>query len=853
MPQGTTEQWVLTPSQLTQFGARLKQEHSFPGSDYEVGCHNAAVDFKEVKQVLEGRRSIFEQRYLIFLATENTSLINWDGQGHAMRKNLLQGSDGVFGSAAERDFYLGRRHASSDAFIQEFGSLKPCMQGSDAHEPDRIGQPVNNRFCWVKADPTFDGLRQTIFEPAERIFLGDQPPQLKHGYKVIQSVCITAAPDWFSFSPIPLNSDLVTIIGGKGAGKSALSELIAFAGGSEVFRGVKLKELQDTFLAKACKRSPSNLRTIIGATVTLLWADGTPTTATVNESLDHEKNEERVKYLPQKFVERMCAAENHTELIKEVERVIFNRIPVANRLGASAFADLKNVKTKRVQIKRTTLIEQLTELNKEVFTLFMRFNTKEEKTKSLQLALIEAQSLAANKPDTTSASQADLDRFAELQALQKDLQTEEATHLLTIATVEEIEARFSSMSERVHSFNAEIESLLSKVGLRDESADLRLSMPDRLLPVLNVRKQQTDAIISTLKHRPEDGLEAVTAELTSVSEKLALSQTKRAEFEKFEKDRQAIKNQITALESEVDHIDTVLAEELRVKREQRRDKYLDFFVVLQEEKEALDGLYAPLRTALASGNETDRKLQFDSRIAFDIEDHATNGCELFDNRRRGRFKDKDLLVVELRKLLAELETASFERSFSKERITAFRERFLEGEDGQAITIKDQLKRSKTEEDFNNWFYSLEPYSVEYSITFEGRNLALLSPGQKGIVLLLVYLEIDQDDQRPLVIDQPEDNLDNLSVYSNLIQFFRKRKCSRQIILVTHNPNLVVNTDSEQIIVATYDANRNPRIAYRAGALEETMEDPPGVREQVCAILEGGSEAFRKREEKYSLV
>ena len=126
-------------------------------------------------------------------------------------------------------------------------------------------------------------------------------------------------------------------------------------------------------------------------------------------------------------------------------------------------------------------------------------------------------------------------------------------------------------------------------------------------------------------------------------------------------------------------------------------------------------------------------------------------------------------------------------------------------------------RAKTEEDFNNWFFNLSRYSVSYSITFENKDLSLLSPGQKGIVLLLLYLEIDQDDQRPLIIDQPEDNLDNLSVYSNLIEFFRKRKSKRQIILITHNPNLVVRTDSEQIVIAAYDGSGNPKISIPAPA------------------------------------
>jgi len=71
---------------------------------------------------------------------------------------------------------------------------------------------------------------------------------------------------------------------------------------------------------------------------------------------------------------------------------------------------------------------------------------------------------------------------------------------------------------------------------------------------------------------------------------------------------------------------------------------------------------------------------------------------------------------------------------------------------------------------------------------------------------------------------------------------------------THNPNLVVNTDSEQVIEADFDGSRKPRIVYTSGALENTSTNPAcwGIRERVCQVLEGGSEAFKKREEKYSL-
>lgn len=113
--------------------------------------------------------------------------------------------------------------------------------------------------------------------------------------------------------------------------------------------------------------------------------------------------------------------------------------------------------------------------------------------------------------------------------------------------------------------------------------------------------------------------------------------------------------------------------------------------------------------------------------------------------------------------------------------------------------------------------------------------------------MLIYLGIDTDDTRPLIIDQPEDNLDNTSVYDILVPYFRKAKQRRQIFLITHNANLVINTDSEQIIIAQMERQPNtcPKISYEVKSLESG-------KEEICQILEGGTEAFEMRERKYDL-
>lgn len=119
-----------------------------------------------------------------------------------------------------------------------------------------------------------------------------------------------------------------------------------------------------------------------------------------------------------------------------------------------------------------------------------------------------------------------------------------------------------------------------------------------------------------------------------------------------------------------------------------------------------------------------------------------------------------------------------------------------------------------------------------------------SPGQKSAAILAFILNSGEN---PLIIDQPEDDLDNSLIYSLVVKSIRKMKSKRQIIIVTHNPNIPVLGDAEGIIVL--ERNNQGKVTFRknkkAGCIEEKL-----IREGICEIMEGGEDAFRKREQKY---
>ena len=121
---------------------------------------------------------------------------------------------------------------------------------------------------------------------------------------------------------------------------------------------------------------------------------------------------------------------------------------------------------------------------------------------------------------------------------------------------------------------------------------------------------------------------------------------------------------------------------------------------------------------------------------------------------------------------------------------------------------------------------------------------MLSPGERGLLLLTFFLLADTSNA-PLILDQPEENLDNQTIYNVLVQLIRNAKKKRQVIIVTHNPNLAVVCDSEQIICANFDTSTDPKINYISGAIEN-----PKINAKIVDILEGTMPAFKNREDKY---
>ena len=283
----------------------------------------------------------------------------------------------------------------------------------------------------------------------------------------------------------------------------------------------------------------------------------------------------------------------------------------------------------------------------------------------------------------------------------------------------------------------------------------------------------------------------------------------------------------------------------RTLQQERSASYERVFDAIASEERALADLYAPIQERLETAGETLKKLGFSiSRLANAVTwaDYAEEN--LLDRRLEGPFRGRGALVERAEKELKpcwETGTVADVTNAMSDFIAAYQNDFLV----HAPVPREQHESFRTWLGrFAEWLFNTDHIVVRYGITYDGVDIEKLSPGTRGIVLLLLYLALDDDDDRPLVIDQPEENLDPHSVFAELVPTFMAAKARRQVVMVTHNANLVINTDADQIIIADATPQLDgglPRLTYRAGGLDNAE-----IRKAVCDILEGGELAFQER-------
>src|ERR1700687_282695 len=264
-------------------------------------------------------------------------------------------------SVAQREFWLGQRSVTVEELRARYNGCKPCLHGSDARDQASVGKPAGDRFSWIKGALTFDSLRQACIDPADRAFVGPEPPHQALPSQVISQVNLTNAA-WATTPAIPLNPGLIAVIGARGSGKTALVDVIA--AGCDAIAGPPEdcdERSSPSFLVRA--------RSLMGqGQVTLTWGGGGAVTRALDGSdANGPATYPRARYLSQQFVEELCSSQGASEgLVQEMERVIFEAHNEDQRAGATDFQELLEARTMRFKQGRRREVEAIITLSEGI-------------------------------------------------------------------------------------------------------------------------------------------------------------------------------------------------------------------------------------------------------------------------------------------------------------------------------------------------------------------------------------------------------------------------------------------------------------------------------------------------------
>jgi len=858
----TGEEWNQTPTikSLNELGKSIKnkapEENSIHSkTDLEIGFENITYDLNDILLLLE--KNCFKDKYLIGLGYSEWDQFRWD-QSAAEKRHIINKAHFLLTNNKSLDEISGHKEK-----LIENGFEKLILHSSDAHkEEDLQGSKL-----WVKADPSFSGLKQIINEN-ERVYLGEDKPYYKNDFQVIDSIKIGKSNGWFKEDQeILLNDSLVTIIGGRGSGKSALAEMIAL--------GVGLRDNNtESFITKALKYKDS----ISTVEVTITWKDGTKTIGGLEKMLENE--EELIQFLPQSAVEELCSPAGNKKLITQIESVIYDSLDTSDRYESSNFTELKGIKLQEFETQINKKTEVLNNLNSRIYDLEEKSSRLDEKInlkKECDTNLKKLKEKAIKLPKEDEDKQ---NKLSNLRGIERKIEKYIAAKNRNLKKIDESLMRIKLIKSDISNLETDLKNTLKEL-LVDTSEVENLSIKvqtEDFIRVFQSNKTSVKNEIEQLKTGDAtkllndilDGSEIhlekgiknfkdVKTNINSIESQTKQYQTQIIRFQKHKKEILDLSERIETLTDEIEKIKSIIIPEIKSLHQKRLEVFGEGITLVNNKQKALQKIYKPLQDTLDEGNEADQMLQFISKVNFDTKQMSNNGLDIIDRGRKGNYREESALYERLESFWNEIKDGLNDGDIIKNSMNSLYKSF-QGKPSN-VSIKEQIRNSYTTEDFYNWLFSLEYYDVTSTIAFGKTPLESLSPGQKGIALLLLFLAIDKRDHRPLIIDQPEDNLDSLSIYNDIIEYFKKRKLSRQIIIVSHNPNLVVNTDSEQVIIASFDGEQTPRIEYITGSLESHAEEdgatpvedlPDRILEVVCNILEGGRVPMKKRSDKYLL-
>lgn len=833
-------------------------------------------------------------------------------------------SNAFFGNAGNVAYFLKTDRAEDRL---EYTEPKPVLSGCDAHSladlDAKLGQTITTPTdgvvlepTWIKADLTYEGLKQIVFEPANRVHIGAEPEAERrvrqNGTRYIESLhidCIAGYQEeqhgaWFCDERIVLGKELVAVIGNKGSGKSAVTDVIGLLGNShnQISKGRaggKSEELfsflnKEKFLKGGCAKHFE---------ATLNWYEGEPDKKALDaQTATHLP--EKVEYLPQKYLERICANIADDEFRATLNEVIFRYVTPQDQYGKSNLDDLIKYRTQQAEEDIAGKKQELRQANAKVIAVERKLTEDYRKELEERIRLknedikAHGKTRPEEKPNPEARTAAPSGETAQVEDLTRRLtQLEERIGQCEAAQVEtstgleqvrQIRQAITREAASLMELEAEHGATLEAEGLRFGEI-VKVSLDYGPLDAVVSQKERRLEEIAALLLTPKDiaGMDgddettldsaraaamaaslvcqkgAVEAQKAEIVERLGKPAREYQQYlrdlklwtdreKELRGDNQSAGSEtLKGLERELENVNSLYPETLRPARAERQRVASEVF----SRKRGLTQFYNAVKRSIDAeitkcrGDLGEYDISIEAGLRFGPS-FPDDFLRFINQTAVGSFRGQEEGRTMLRSFIDQVTDWEDEAQVfaALDAIVAALHADKREDASPPNARRDifkQMKGQKTVQELYDYLFGFDYLETKYDLKVDGKDLSELSPGERGGLLLIFYLMLDRQ-EIPLVIDQPEDNLDNKSVYEILVTFIKQAKKRRQIILVTHNPNLAVVADAEQIIHVSIDKrDRRHDFDFLSGAIED-----PRINEAVVDILEGTLPAFDNRRLKY---
>ena len=538
--------------------------------------------------------------------------------------------------------------------------------------------------------------------------------------------------------------------------------------------------------------------------VKVYWKDG----AISQKGSDSQAH--KIVYIPQTYLNRL--SDEHEELT-EIDEIIHD-IVMLNPEAQKAYDELNQ-----------NLGELKTEIDRIIYNLIQQYDDWQTRVKSLA------------EIGTKIGLEKEIKKLKEeKEKLSKELSLSEED----ISTYDEAIKAISSLDSSIQSLEKHIE-IIQRIQSLVRLVDGDYNLSDDLLLKIKTSGERAVQAADAVWHNDQKIL------LDELQKELKKIKDKRAEKEAIAKplsakisENEAIKKLTEAVQDEEKKLDKFVEVEKQTKKtEERYNELLQQLTARFMKYRELHQVYA---AAINENRELAMEdLEFSAEAPFRRDAFTQEIQSCFD--RRTSFRS----YIDLEK---------YDESWvAADNVTKLINAIV---DGTIHLIRNKTPENVLRELLGDW------YNSTYKVSMDGDLIDEMSPGKKALVLLKMLISLAES-TCPILVDQPEDDLDNRSIFDELIPFIKKKKIMRQIIVVTHNANVVLGADSEEVIVANQNGKNSPnkkfRFEYRSGSIEDDLPEEPGrtdtlgkqgIQQQICDILEGGKSAFDLRKHKYRI-